>query len=190
MKTRCLLFLTMSCAALTPGTGYGVPSSPASERSSPETSSNTARGHLGDTGHAAPANDGKHQTGGKTSDEHRDHGRASATNHLPSGVSLTKANHAKRPTDDRQRSRPGNAINVRPHSSDKFAAAPEGGLAQSKAATIRPTGRTPSVVVRPVVPLPNNAHHRSPNAAIVSGSANFHSRNTGAINGTRMDHKL
>jgi hypothetical protein len=190
MKTRCLLFLTMSCAALTPGTGYGVPSSPASERSSPETSSNTARGHLGDTGHAAPANDGKHQTGGKTSDEHRDHGRASATNHLPSGASQTKASHPKRLTNDRQGSRSGNVMDLGPHSSDKFAGVPEGGSVQNKAANIRSTGRPPSVVVRPAVPLVNNAHHRSPNPAIVSGSANVHSRNAGAINGTRMSHKL
>jgi hypothetical protein len=38
--------------------------------------------------------------------------------------------------------------------------------------------------------LLNNVRHRSPNPAIVDGLANSNSKNTGAINGTRMHRKL
>ena len=46
-----------------------------------------------------------------------------------------------------------------------------------------------SSVVRPTVPSLNNVRHRSPNPAVVGGSPNLHSSNTGAINGTRMNRK-
>jgi hypothetical protein len=48
--------------------------------------------------------------------------------------------------------------------------------------------RAPSVV-RPAVPLLNNVRHRGPNPAVMGGPTDFHSRNTAAINGSRMIHR-
>jgi hypothetical protein len=46
-----------------------------------------------------------------------------------------------------------------------------------------------SNAARPTVPVLNNVHHHSPNPAVVGGSPNLRSRNTGAINGTAMSRK-
>ena len=190
MKTTCLLFLTMSWAALTHGTGYAVPSSPASEPTSPASSANSASDHPRDPAQrdAAPADDGRHQTGGKASDEQRDHGRASDTNHPPSRASLTKANRPKQLPNSRQRSLPGNAMNLHQPGSDKSGGAAKGGFIRNETVNNALPVRTPSVV-RPTVPSLNNVRHRGPNPAVVGGSANSHSSNTGAINGTRMNRK-
>ncbi|MGA7447595.1 MAG: hypothetical protein WBQ43_21375 [Terriglobales bacterium] len=52
--------------------------------------------------------------------------------------------------------------------------------------TVRPTAAT-------LNPSLNNVRHRGPNPAVVGGlaggSANLHSSNTGAINGTHMHRK-
>ncbi|MGA8505034.1 MAG: hypothetical protein WB762_05450 [Candidatus Sulfotelmatobacter sp.] len=54
------------------------------------------------------------------------------------------------------------------------------------AGTVRPTAAS-------LNPSLNNVRHRGPNPAVVGGSAggsaNLHSSNTGAINGTRMKRK-
>ena len=44
-------------------------------------------------------------------------------------------------------------------------------------------------VIRPYLPSPKNVRHRGPNPAVVAGSTNLASRNTGAINGTGMNRR-
>ena len=122
----------------------------------------------------------------KASHEQRDHGRASDMNHPPSRTSLTKANRPQQLPNSRQRSRPGNALHQ--PGPDKSAGAAKGGLIRNEAVNIALAVRTPSVV-RPTVPALNNVRHRSPNPAVVAGSVNSDSRNTGAINGTRMNRR-
>jgi hypothetical protein len=185
MKTTCLLFLTMSWAGLTQGIGCAAPS----QRTSPEGSANTVSAHPHDAEHAAPADDGRRQAGEKASDEQQDHGRASDTNHPPSGASLIKANHPKQLLNSRQRSTPGNAINLHQPGSDKSGGAAKGGLIQNETVHNALPVRTPSVI-RPTVPSLNNVRHRSPNPAVVAGSVNSDRRNTGVIDGTRMNRKL
>ena len=87
-------------------------------------------------------------------------------------------------------------MNLHQPGSDKSGAAAKGGLIQNEtvnnALPVRPPG-----AVRPTAaslnPSFNNVRHRGPNSAVVSGSAggsaNLNSRNTGAINGTRMNRK-
>jgi hypothetical protein len=202
MKTACLLFLTMSWAALMHGRGYAVPSSPASRQTAPESSANTASEHPRDPARrdAAPADDGRHQPGGKA-DEQPDLRRAYHKNQRPSGVSLTGLTKANRPnqlSNSRQRSLPGNALHQ--PGSDKPGSVAKGGLIQTETAQNALPVRTSSVV-RPTVASFNNARpggrswlwsagrHRGPNPAVVGGSANSDSRNTGAMNGTRMNRK-
>ena len=186
MKATCLLFLMISCAALMHGTSYAAPS----QQTSPESSANTASDHPGEPaqGDAAPPRDGRHQTGGKASDEQRDHGRASDTNHPPSRASLTKANRPKQLSNSRQRFIPGNPMNLHQPGSDKSGGAAKGGLIQNETVNHALPVRTPSVV-RPTVPSFNNVRHRGPNPAVVAGSVNSDSRNIGAINGTRLNRK-
>jgi hypothetical protein len=138
MKTTCLLFLTMSWAALTQGTGY-----------------------------------------------------ASDPNHPPSRASLTGLTQANRPKQlphSRQRSIPGNAMNLHQPGADKSGGALKGGLIHNEIVNNALPVRTQSVV-RPAVLSLNNVRHRGPNPAVVGGSVSSDSRNIGAINGTRMNRK-
>ncbi len=193
MKTTCLIFLTMSWAALTQGTGYAVPSSPVSQPTSPESSANTASDHPRNPARrdAASPRDGRHETGGKASDEQPDLRRASDKNHPPSRVSqtgLTKANRPNQLSNSRQRSLSGNAMNLHQAGSDKSGSAAKGGLIQNETVHDAWPVRTSSVV-RPTVPPFNDVRHRGPNPAVVGGSANSDSRNTGSIDGTRMHRR-
>jgi hypothetical protein len=79
-------------------------------------------------------------------------------------------------------------MNIHPPGSTLSAGAAKGGLIPNQTVHNALAVRTPSVI-RPTVPSLNNVRHRGPNPAVVGGSANLHSRNIGAINGTRMNRK-
>jgi hypothetical protein len=179
MKTLCLLFLAMSWAAWMPGTGCAVSSSPTSQPTSP------ASGHPGDAEHAASPRDGRPQTGGKTSDEQRDHERPSNPNHPPS---RTKANRPHLLGNSRQRSLPGNAMHLHPPGANRSVGAAKSGLIRNETVHNVLTVRASSVL-RPAALSLNNVRHRGPNPPVVGASPNSHSSNTGAINGTRMNRK-
>ena len=184
MKTALSPFPDDSCAALMRGTGYAAPS--AAPNNSPrvrEHSSGISRCRA-----AAPADGGETQTAGKPSDEQRDHRHVSDKNHPRSRASLTKANRPQQLPNNRQRSTSGNAMNLHQPGSDK-----SGGAAKADSSrTKQPT--TPCLFGRqvssdPTVPSLNNVRHRGPNPAVIGGSANSDTRNTGAINGTQMNRK-
>jgi len=187
MKTLGLLFLTMTWVALTlmSGPGYAA-SSPASQPTSPPSSANTASGHTGDAGQAASPRDGRYQARRKASDDRRNHAPASDPNHPISRTSLIKANHPKPLPNNRQRSLPGNALNL--HQPDKSGGAARSGFIRSVTVNNALPVRM-SDVVRPTAPVLNNVRHRSPNPAVVGGSPSVHNGNTGAISGTRMSRK-
>jgi hypothetical protein len=177
MKVTCLLFLSlivpMSWAALTPGTSYAA----SSQQTSAESSA------------TAPV-------ARNPSKEQRSARHASDKNHPRRRASLTVANRPKQLPNSRNRSIPGNAANLHQYGSGKSGAAAKGGLIQNETASnsmpVRPPG-----TIRPTAaslnPSRNNVRHRGPNPAVVGGSAggsaNLHSSNTGAINGTRMHRK-
>ena len=178
MKITCLLFLslivTMSWAALMPGTGYAAPSQQTSAESS-ATDSPLA-------GTIPPRN--------KDLPRH-----ASDKNHPRSRASLTAANRPKQLPNSRKRSIPGNAMNLHQPGSDKSGGAAKGGLIQNETVSNALPVRPPSIVRlrHNAQPSLNNVRHRGPNPAVVGGSAggsaNLDSSNTGAINGTRMHRK-
>ncbi len=167
------LVVTMSWAALMPGTSYAASSHQTSDESS--ATAPLAR---------------------NSSKEQRYPRHASDKNHPRSRASLTAANRRKQLPISRRRSIPGNAANLHQPGSGNSGAAAKGGLIQnetaSKAMPVRPPG-----TVRPTAatlnPSLNNVRHRGPNPAVVGGlaggSANLHSSNTGAINGTHMHRK-
>jgi hypothetical protein len=188
MKASYLLFLTMSCAGLMDGTSYAAPS----QQVSAEGSASTASGRSHDAESVAPADDGKRQKeespSAGQSDEQKAPRHASAKNHPRSRVSLTAVNRPKQLPNSRKRSLPGNAIGLHQLGSDKSGGAVTGELIHHETANNAPPVQ-PTSVVRPTVASLHNVRHRGPNPAVVAGSANSNSRNTGAINGTRMNRR-
>ena len=177
MKVTRLLFLSlivpMSCTALMLGTGYAAPP----QQTSAESSATTP-------------------VAGSPSKEQRSSLHASVKNHPRSRASLTAANHPKQLPNGRKRSIRGNAANLHQPGSGNSSAAAKGGLIQNETASnampVRPpgTGRATAATLNLSI---NNVRHRGPNSAVVGGSAggsaNLHSSNTGAINGTRMHRR-
>ena len=187
MKTAGLVFMMIGCAVLMYGTSYAAPSEPAAQHGSSASSADTAtnRPH---GAHAAPADGRKHRAGEKPSGEQPRNRRASDKNHPPTQASLSKANHPDRIPSGQEHSASGDARNLHEPGSDKPAGAAKPGVIQSKIAKNTPPVR-PSSVVRPTAPSLDNVRHRSPNSAVVGGSASSATRNAGAINGTRMNRK-
>jgi hypothetical protein len=188
MKTTGLLFLTMVWAAWTPGTVDAIPPSPESDQASPASSANTASGHPGDAEHAASPRDARPPAEGKASGEQPGHGRGSDTNHRPNGASLVRANHPKPLPNSRQRSLPGNALNVQQLGSGKPGGAAGSGFIGNETVHNGSPGRTSSAV-RPTALSLSTGHHRSPNPAVAGGSLVPPRSNTAAINGTGMSHR-
>jgi hypothetical protein len=86
------------------------------------------------------------------------------------------------------RSTLGNAMNLHQPGLDKPGGAAKSGFIRNETVNNALAVRTPSVI-RPTVPSLDNVRHRGLNPAVVGGSPNSHRRNTGAIDGTRMNRK-
>lgn len=161
MKTARLLFLTMGFAVWAQPPAYSAPSP---RQSLPETATNSP---------------------GKVS--RRDESNALA--HPGSRASqIKKANLPKQPSTNRERTSVDSVPQIHQPISAKPAAAAKAGSIQnatvSKAQPVRP----PSAV-RPAAPPAVNVRHRGANPAVIGGSAVPTSRNTAAINGTRMSRR-
>jgi hypothetical protein len=118
--------------------------------------------------------------------------RSSDKSHPRSRVGVTAANRPKQPPTGQKLPLPRNAASLRLPALARSGGAAKGGLVQSEAVNSAQHARSTSAV-RPATaslnPSLNNIRHRGPNPAVVGGSANFKSSNTGAINGTRMHRK-
>lgn len=187
MKTSCLVFMTIACAVLMYGTSYGAPSDPVSQQSSSASSSDTAsdrpRAERTD-----PAEARNHKAGEKPSHEQPGNRHVSDKNRPPSQAGVPKASGPSQPPKGHERSTSGDAMNLHQPGPDKSVGAAKGGLLQNEAGN-NPLRVRPSSVVRPAAPSLDNVRHRSPNPAVVSGSANATTRNTGAINGALVKRK-
>lgn len=182
MKTIFLLFLTIGCAALMPGGAYGHSSTQASRQSSSESYVKTAINRPQDAEQAAPADGDRHQKDRNAPDEQRDRRHASGKNHPRSPAAAIK-DRPKQVPNNRERSTSGNAMGLHQPGSAKSGGAARGGSIQrgtvNRALRVRPN------VVGPTAPV----RHRGANPAAIGGSANSDGRNTGAINGTRMNRR-
>jgi hypothetical protein len=96
-----------------------------------------------------------------------------------------KVSRPNRPPTGQRRTPVGNATKFHQPGSDKSVSAAKSGFIGT--ATLS-SARTPSVARSAALSF-NNLRHRSPNPAVVVGSSNSHSRNTAAINGTRMSRE-
>ena len=182
MKTVCLIF-TIGCAVLMCVASYAASVDPAPQQSS-ESSMKAGSGDRANN--ATPADGGTH--GGKPSDEKRDRRRVPGKDYPPSQASLPKANRPNQIPNRQEHSTTANAMNLHKPGSDKSSGAVKGGLIQNEKGNHVLPVRSPSIVRPSVSPL-DNVRHRGPNPAVIGGSANSITRNTGAINGTRMNRK-
>ena len=185
MKTACLLFLAIS-GALMCGTGNAVASNPASQQTSSESSANTTGERPRE--HIAPAVDTKHQTGGTLSGEQKDHRGASNANHARSHARVANANRPKQFPNSRERLTVGNPRNLRQPGPNKSVTVAKNGLIQHKTVSSALAVRPPRVF-RSSSFSQDNVRHRGPNPAVIAGSANSRTGNTGMINGTRMNRR-
>lgn len=184
MKATWLLFLTIGCAAFTPGTGYAAPS----QQTHAESSAKTLSGHPRDAEHATSVDDRKRQKQGNPADEHRNVGKDSDKNRPSGHASMTSANRPKYVPSRQEHSTPGNAMKLDQLSSAKSGGATRG--AQAKNDKVRDVRLVrPQSLARTSTPSFDNLRHLGPNPAIVGGSVNSGSRNTGAISGTGMKRR-
>jgi len=183
MKTTCLLFLMIGCAALMHGTSYAAQS----QQTATKSSSSTASDHPRHAEHAAVAGGGKHQKEANSSDRRRGNHHVSEMKLPRRQGGITAANHRKPFPNSSKPSAPGRSMNLRQMGSGKHNDVAKSGLIQretiNSARPVRPTN-----VTRPSAPLLNNTRHRGANPAVIGGSA-ISDRNTGAINGNRVHRK-
>jgi hypothetical protein len=197
MKTACLLFLTMSWAALTHGIVYAalLRAEPALECGSGAAAfdwgaSSAAGKAVAALPHSKARTFGPRPLAwgeGVARPAFSPAGARRVRGH--SAPASPKVNRPKQVLISRKGSLAGNAMNLHQPGSDKSSGAAIGGLISGKGVNNRALVRPPSVV-RPAVPLLNNVRHRGPNPAVVGGSLNSHGTNTGTINGTRMNHRM
>lgn len=120
---------------------------------------------------------------------------ASDKNHPHSRAGQIASNRPKQLPTTQKRPLPRNAAGLRQPASARSGSAAKSALIQNetakhalpvRSASLRSSlaSRNPSLSL-----LPNNGRHRGPNPAILTGSANAASSNTGAINGTGMHRR-
>jgi hypothetical protein len=187
MKATTFLFVTIGCTAVMHGTSYAAQSNQLSSQTSSKTAEKTATDHPRDPEHATPATAGKHKTDQRSSDEPQDHRNTSEKNLPRKHPNLTTTNHPKQPPSSQNRSKPANALNLNHPRSDKLDGAAKGGAIHPETVNNGFPVRSRRVA-RSTTASPNNTRHRGPNPAVIGGSASS-GRNTGAINGTRVNRK-
>jgi len=112
-----------------------------------------------------------------------------------SRAGLIAANRSKQLPTSRKRSLTGNAASIRQPALSGSGGAEKGRFVQNETTgrglTVRRASLLPSVASlnSSLKPLPDNVRRRGPSSAVVRGSANSRSSNTGAINGTGMHRR-
>lgn len=183
MKTASLLFLSMSCAALTQGPSYTAPSQQTSAGPPATTPSNHSRDDHPNGVHASPGDDQKPSKERNPTDEPRYLRHASDKKSTPGRASVVTVIHPKMLPNSRQRSIADRSAH--PPGLDKSGGAARGGFIQNKILNNAPPVRKASVVRSTAAPL-NNVRDRGSNPAAIGGPASLYSGNAGEINGTRM----
>lgn len=186
MKITCLVFVLIYSVALMRGTSYAASLNPASQQSSSESVANTVGGQPQDARRGARFEEGTQIP--KASDEQGDHRHASDKNRLHRTRSLTKTNHPKQLLNNGERSTPRNTMNLDQPGSPKSRGASKDAVFQNGPLHSGPSAGLPRAVQRGATSL-SNVRHRGPNAPIVGGMGSSHTRNTGAVDGSRMNRK-
>ena len=197
MKTACLLFLTMSWAALTHEIAYAalLRAEPALECGSGAAAfdwgaSSAAGKAVAALPHSKARTFGPHPLAwgeGVARLAFSPAGAGRVRGH--SAPASPKVNRPKQVLNSRKGSLAGNAMNLHQPDSNKSSGAAKSGFIRNETVN-NALGVRPPNVVRPTAPSFNNVRHRGPNPAVVGGSLNSRGSNTGTINGTRMNHRM
>jgi len=174
------VFLAISCVVLVHGT---APSEAAPQEAAVASAVADRQRHAE---RAASADEQGHHRNGPA--ERRDQFRGLATNQPRGRGSPTSANGPKGLPTDRERPAPGNPMNIRQPASNRSEAARTERLMQSDRIN-RALPVQPPAVIRPGGPALDHVRHRGPNPAVIGGTMNSNTGNTGAINGTRMNRR-
>lgn len=178
MKAGALVFLSVSLAMLMHGTGSVALSGAAPPQTSSTNSVNPVGDHSRNAEHATE--DG--MSAGKHPGELRNHRHVSGKNPGRSRASVTKPDRPGQLLNDRKHF--GNGSDFHQQVADKSQGAGVGafGPGSKSGALVRPP-----VAARSDVPSLNSVRHRGANPAVVVGSVNSKTRNTGSINGTSIN---
>jgi hypothetical protein len=171
MKTACLTLVMIGCAVFIHGTSYAFSPNSAPQEQSSESSTKRAAAH-----------DGKGQNDGTPPYEQRTRRHISATNHLRNRVGLNKPNHPLQLRMGRERSTPGNVMNVRQPSPGKSATG-AAKIANRSSLSVR----TASVAALNGTQF-KDSHNRGLAPAIIGRTANV-TKGTAAINGTAINRR-
>jgi hypothetical protein len=178
MKAGALVFLSVSLAMLMHGTGSVALSGAAPPQTSSTNSVNPVGDHSRNAEHATE--DG--MSAGKHPGELRNHRHVSGKNPGRSRASVTKPDRTGQLLKDQKHF--GNASDFHQQVPDKSQGAAVGAVGPGK-------GSKSGVLVRPPVRSDvaslNSVRHRGANPAVVVGSVNSKTRNTGSINGTSIN---
>lgn len=171
MKTACLTLVIIACAAFIHGTSYAFSSNSAPQEQSSESSAKRATAH-----------DGKGQKDRTPSDEQGTRRHVSSTNHLRNRAGLNKPNRPTQLRTGRERSTPGNVMNVHQSSPGKSAAG-AAKIANRSSLSVHTAG-----VAALNGTQSKDSHNRGVAPAIIGRTANV-TKDTAAINGTTVNRR-
>jgi hypothetical protein len=186
MRAIGLIFLTLGCAASAVGAAGAGQSVAASQQASSRGASNAAGNPPREAGHAASADGPTHAGKPSTVQQNR---RKVSSSKLPTSKPIeNKSNGRNELTNGHEPSGSEDSKNSHHPGSDKSRGATQNGTARNENNKHAAPNRTPSAG-RPAAPSLSNARHRGANPAIVGGTGNSSTRNTGVLDGTHMNRK-
>jgi hypothetical protein len=182
MKTICFL-VTIINGVLLNGAPYAVASSPASAQTTSQSAPSAARARADNPGGEGSPRSDAGESRGRQSPRHSEKGRPRSKAPAEKPIRPRPQSVAQQQTLPQV----GNLVSARPSTLAQPAGVNRGSIQNEaiyRALPVRPGG-----MVRPAVPSAGNLRHRDPNPAVIGGTASSKSRNTAAIDGTRINLK-
>ena len=187
MKTAFFIFLVVGSAAPVYGRALAAPHTASSQQVSAPAASRAESSGPPNSKRTTPVDELNRQARGKLVHTPQPGQTAAGENHSTNHPRRTKKNGCQQVSNDARRSNFGNALNAYQVGSTNIRDA-------TKVGSVPPSRQgvpaRPRNVARSNGPSLDNFRHRSPNPAIVGGSANSKSGGTGTINGSRIRRKL
>jgi len=188
MKSTCLSFALIGCAALFGVTCYAALSGPAAQHISSTSAAKPTSATRHSSQHVAVPTDRKSQNYNRLHAEQRPL-RGSVSNHAVNHESLAGAAPAAHTPNGDVRSSAQTRARPDQIGSAQLAGAEKGGLSQMQAANKVLGIRARGAAIRPSAPSLVTVRHRSANPPAIGGIANSARTNNGTINGTCMHRK-
>lgn len=188
MKSTCLSFALIGCAALFGVTCYAVSACPAAQQTSSTSVAKPTSATPHDSQHVAAPTNHKSQNYTRLHAEQRSL-RASVRNHAVSHGSLAGTARAAHTPNGDVRSNAETRVGPDQTVPAQLAGAEKGGLSQMQAANKVPGIRPRGTAIRPSAPSLVSVRHRGANPPAIGGAANSLQTNSARISGTGMHSK-